>query len=943
MILHVSFSRRARSPVRSRAGLWLLAAGWVAICSAIASSPVGAAAHVPVSPTAACPNERIRDVSRSPSSDELRHALRIIDESPRRKPLAAEKIGRLVEALNVIAVAGRNEVEAADPSPGSGVSGRVKQRFTRLAYDESQSPQVIGAALDVIRNVYGKPDPDDQTRLSSAVDGATSGNDAGRLMAYAEALIALGPRWSAVAPAVQGVLDRTVVSPGMAGGRLVPCLAAAYVSIAFSRGVDYVGARLLSQVPVSNVVASSLTSPASHASARARVAFRPLAPLRRETREAIVVRLLQLPPDLSQTLLPSIAPALLSRGNASFVLDASFRDALRRTTIGTRAAASGEAISLAMMENYLANQDENAGQRARVAAAFRTAYHTFLDGPASASDAAALWSVYRTGSGFNEAMSDGDLTAGFVGRAKVDTAKARSLALRSTLGPAFAGAAWLSQHWPLAFALVVPLLWLGALGTAPVWLLRREAYLARVRDGDVPFVSKALTGCMAMLGLHGAFVQDRWVRAYARCRFEDPILGASSDVVPLPIDYRPQQARTLFDADALTPQHVAGFASGKRLRLLIAGEGGIGKTVLAGVVAGYLLHEDRAVRPFGHQAVAVSLSSDVDPKVSAESLPAIIRSKIEDVVERRLPCEESFVRDALVCGRIALVLDGVSEMPAAAVSAIRDFLARTSVAVVIATSRNETILGERFGTVVRPRRIAGGKALLDFINGSSRNARCELRRPARDVASEIERIAGGTMTPLLVRLYLQTMLSGEAPAGAPGLMERYFETLNDRVARSDRIPTDIAAAGAGLIAMACCIQSQLYRSSPIGLQTVRTLLGANADAHVAYFVERLCVLDRDAHGRVRFASDPLCEYFAGARFIERASSDYASTMALLDPAVGGERKRALYELTFKLSECAAAVLREEQRTRTELDVMRRLLDDVDALRSRLACDLGVHA
>lgn len=820
----------------------------------------------------------------------------------------------------------------------------TEREFLALALQPGQPIGVVMAALDVVRNVYDGPPDGNAVGLPQAVIRAMNAHEYDLAITYATGLTVLGEAWSGAEPLLQNAVDDAVSLREPISDQLIACLASGIVAIAPSRGLEYLTTRILAPRPVLTAVNSAGRGPlADRAVREPRTGQRRIKSVPSLGREAAAIAVIELPHMSAATLVTAIEPVLLADENTPFIADDKFASAiLSLDRDGGIASPLAVASFLSLGAKYV-SMPGNLGEREKVGGEFRTEFREFTEIKPPVRDRALLESVGAAAATFNAAVSDRNNHFG--GRRGVSLADLNRLILESRIGyiaPIISSFDNNSKAAAFVHALSAPvaliLLWMTVLRFAPLWLLRREIVLVQMRDGEVPFVSKALKGVM-WFGLHSRYVQDRWVDAYLALRCADPILNLADSMVPLPLDYRPQLSQLFQEISSLEPAHVRDMAPTGRLRVLIIGEGGIGKSTVCAYIAGLLQHPDKVVRPLPYKCVAITLASDIDPSTSSEAdVVSAIRSRLDDIVRDKLPLNDSFVSDALKAGRIGLIVDGMSEFSTPCSSAVKTFLTKSAPRVVIVTSRCETVVRSHFGVTLRPHRIETSGPLRSFLKEYCLKLGVALPGSAttESIANGVRRVSGDRTTPLLIWLYLQMRDSPNfsEPTSATGLMERYLEVLNGRISPPDKIPTDDVLSAARSIAMACCVSSKLYRASPVEISSVRS--GGTSDDRIAYLIERLSVLTRDPYARIMFTIDPLCEYLAALHLLALIQSDYDAAFRTLDWNVDDDQRLALAEFVVRLEETALAFREAPSRTPAERSVTERFLTDLNLLRQKIS-------
>lgn len=328
----------------------------------------------------------------------------------------------------------------------------------------------------------------------------------------------------------------------------------------------------------------------------------------------------------------------------------------------------------------------------------------------------------------------------------------------------------------------------------------------------------------------------------------------------------------------------------KRWRILIKGEGGLGKTTLALRMAQWAMADtpiERLCRD--RQMVPIILDPKIgfDVRKDVTIFKSTLRAHLQELITAGAPISEELFEALLVDRRILVVLDGLSEMPAsvtqpnAAIVQNPDFPAMA----LLITSREEE-LGGGADLVIEPQRIDTNH-LLPFMNaylaaaGQGGLTDAELFDASRRLAELVTMDTG--ITPLLGRLFAEQLSTlhkhkepiSNLPRSVPDLMLSYLNYLNRN--RSDSEPGNADIHRAAKIAAWACLRGS-YKPGQRGEKEVirQALVSAQLSETLLDILEmRLGVVKtvEPAESHVQFLLDPLSEYLAALAIVEQLQDE----------------------------------------------------------------------
>jgi hypothetical protein len=455
----------------------------------------------------------------------------------------------------------------------------------------------------------------------------------------------------------------------------------------------------------------------------------------------------------------------------------------------------------------------------------------------------------------------------------------------------------------------------------PLWLLRArepvDQLVAACSGSAIAQAPLKFIAALMTLWLH-PHVQDAWLRRHLRRARNHaiPRLAGASGYISLPVTIKPlRSSEQIYERRALDAQSIRALVNKRTsVDILITGESGIGKTTTAGWLASLALEPSHDSRLWRHLAYPFIVGRDFDGAgiTSADQfLHLIARDMGSFSSSDPLPLE--LVKAMLEDGRIVVIADGVSEMPASGFAALLILLNNATVNSFIATSRADTAFPQHDPVLIKPRRIAG-KTLTSFAlqYAEAKN----LAFDADDIlrfCDQLRKFAGTDTTPLMVTMYLdmrEAERDGVPLSSIPQFMKMYLRRINDQVTENRRDYEDVIAR-AKAVAKACCVSARTYCSA------VRRIDDLTPDvpdqtATLEYLEGRLRVIERIEPGRsmVRFSIDTLCEYLA-ALYVAGSTVDQ---LPRLQDGASDELREAYRAFLLKVLEC----LEDEAKGSNEL-------------------------
>lgn len=467
---------------------------------------------------------------------------------------------------------------------------------------------------------------------------------------------------------------------------------------------------------------------------------------------------------------------------------------------------------------------------------------------------------------------------------------------------------WVRQYpWlvgAIAYATILPSLWLTILWLRPLWLLSLNNALKPYTDFALPgplgnsFKIPVPQVLFLSFFHYHPRVLDAWVARHLTQTQESfqkkQTVSERRVYISIPV---------VLDGNTvpeLTAKELQAVFADRRQCVLIWGEGGIGKTSLACQIGRWAMHPDKTQRLCTHPMLPVLIEQELDLKVAdgKQAFREAIRGQLQALIDATDPVSNELLERLLRQRRILVIVDHFSEMSEATRQEIRpghpDFPANA----LVVTSRVEESLDGVPKTAAKPLRIEGNR-LSSFLEAylTQRQKRELFTDPEYfDACGQLSRMVGQrNITVLLAKLYAEQLIAskeglgeGTLPDNIPDLMLSYLNELN-RGSDPSELDNCTVHQDAKVVAWECL--RQLYRPVPIKREVAIVALDEDPDKakeRLRHLEKRLRILQTvgPAEDYLRFALDPLAEYLAALYLVETCGSEEARWNNCLGQADG---------------------------------------------------------
>jgi HEAT repeat protein len=432
------------------------------------------------------------------------------------------------------------------------------------------------------------------------------------------------------------------------------------------------------------------------------------------------------------------------------------------------------------------------------------------------------------------------------------------------------------------YLLVLPVVCALLLQAAPLWILTINDVLKPYTDFVVPFlgINVPLRSVLLVGWFHyHPRVLDAWVAKHistAREQFaKKQTVRDRHYHIPLPV---------VLDGTTvpqLNPLVLAPAFRTKRSRIVIFGEGGLGKTSLACQIGKWAMAEHESERLSPHLMLPILLEEAFATEGEARLLDAI-RGQLQALIDAPEAINPTLMVRLLRQQRLLVIADRFSEMPPQTRVTLQPDLPDFPINALAVTSRANESLGRSNRTTISPLRIESNN-LSSFMEAYL------MQRGQRDRLNDTEffeacqrlslMVGSRQITVLLAKLYAEQLIrnlqgqSGQTPLpdDVPSLMLGYLNELN-RDITADPLEDRIVHEDAKALAWAC-VKVQFF-PNPIdraeAIAAIASLNREDPEGHLNYLEEKLRLIETIGPGKtlIQFCLDPLAEYLAALRVIE---------------------------------------------------------------------------
>ncbi len=441
----------------------------------------------------------------------------------------------------------------------------------------------------------------------------------------------------------------------------------------------------------------------------------------------------------------------------------------------------------------------------------------------------------------------------------------------------------------VATYLLLQLTWLLLFWLSPLLLLKVVSSLSQIGEKfKIPLVNISIplkTALVFPLFHYRPRLLDAWVRRHldiSKDNFAKKQTVAQRNVyvaMPALID---EQMRESLSSASFQP-----IFDKKKVTMLIAGEGGAGKTSLACQMATWAVTDEPEQRLCKtHRMLPVLLEGNLPPAPeNKDALVEAVRGGLRELIGEPEPIFEELLMQLLRKRRVLVIVDSLSELDETTRKSVRPANADFPVAALVVTSRIDEDFGGALKTLLRPLRLKSDRLSTFMDRYLEQLGKRELFNDEEyfEACRRLSQLVSDReITVLIAKMYAEQMIAAkevsaglqivvrELPRNLPDLMLGYVKKLNDQV-KADRQDIDKVVNIAKIIAWECL--KQTCRPTTAKQTDVLQALSKETDAKalVKYLEYRLQLIQTAGpiSELIRFTLDPLAEYLAALYLVER--------------------------------------------------------------------------
>ena len=335
-----------------------------------------------------------------------------------------------------------------------------------------------------------------------------------------------------------------------------------------------------------------------------------------------------------------------------------------------------------------------------------------------------------------------------------------------------------------------------------------------------------------------------------------------------------------------------------RVRWLILGEGGSGKTSLACQIAKWAMEDNEVHRLCDHLVIPL-LIENVESSLMKE-----IQTKLKELRDDNNDLSEEVIKQLLKKKRIMVIIDHLSEMSQELRKAILEEAESLSVNFLVITSRFRDVLGkQRLYTLLEPQRISKGQSsmFLDYyLIAKNMRQLFDDKRDYVPAVIKLDQIMGiqEDITVLFAKLYIELVIDAKIKGKSidkisnniPTIIRDYLNTLNENV-DGERLDNESIYKILRLIAWECLHKT--FKPVNADYEKILNIISeANpnfdnsleiAKQYINYLEKRLSLIQlfTAARTQLSFQLDPIAEYLACLHLRELYGSNIQSWQDIL--------------------------------------------------------------
>jgi HEAT repeat protein len=436
-------------------------------------------------------------------------------------------------------------------------------------------------------------------------------------------------------------------------------------------------------------------------------------------------------------------------------------------------------------------------------------------------------------------------------------------------------------------------IWLVVFFVSPLALLRINDFMkkAKIENFKVLGISIPLRSFLLVGLLYRSRVLDAWVRKHlpgARTRFEEmpTVADRCIHITSVPFHLKGETH------SKLSPRLIRNSLKGSKLwRLVIHGEGGVGKTSFACCLARWAMSDDKDEWIANHPMIPVLIEREIDE----DNFLTAVQGHLRELIEAEEVPSDELVEKLLRKRRLLVIADHLSEMSAKTRDRIKPIEADFPANALIITSRSQEEDITNIRTLLEPQRIEGERLTIfmhEYLVERRRRADFNDSEYVENCKRLVEMVGHRDITPLFAKLFAEMMIASkedssfeELPDNIPDLMLSYLNWINRN--RQAEEPDNLTVQRIARVAAWTCLEPTFLPAEGAVANIHNALSGEeDLEKKIDYLATDLGIirLIGPAQDAVLISLDPLAEYLAGLQLIELLGSDEEKWRQFLDEA-----------------------------------------------------------
>ncbi|MBS1812611.1 MAG: HEAT repeat domain-containing protein [Acidobacteria bacterium] len=328
----------------------------------------------------------------------------------------------------------------------------------------------------------------------------------------------------------------------------------------------------------------------------------------------------------------------------------------------------------------------------------------------------------------------------------------------------------------------------------------------------------------------------------------------------------------------ISVNHLRPIFKEKRIRLLIRGDSGSGKTSFACLLGKWAMSGNRTEQLCeAHKMLPVLIEQSIGDGQNA--LVDLIRGELRELIGEAEPLPRELVEELLRKKRLLVIVDGISELSETTQKLFQPEHPEFPIAALIITSRDEKTLQTAIKNTIHTQLLKTDKLVKFFVDYFSHLQKSDLFED-RDLYKACEKldlmraVGDREITVLIAKMYADLMIAAkentphrDLPKNIPDLMLSYVNEINRK--SSGTFLEDFVVQRIAKIVAWHCLKRYFYPATAKKSE-LHAALSPEDVSRLTDLEDRLRLIQTVGIGRdeVRLILDPLAEYLAGMYLVE---------------------------------------------------------------------------